>query len=92
VSIVGGLLTTLQTFHNYSNLAERRKTAAGKYMSIRRRLELLLVRYGPMDASFREQALKELESINQELDDLSTDSPAILDTDWDRARADLDVE
>lgn len=91
ISIVGGILSTFQTFYNFSALAERHKVAAVQYMAMRRRLDLMILFQEPRDGASR-TALEELKSIHDDLDDLGKNSPPIPDADWDKARTDFDRE
>jgi hypothetical protein len=70
ISLLGGALTTFQTFHNFAEQANRHKLAAGRYMSMRRRFEVLGMRYADANESLRKDALTELEKLNEKLDEL----------------------
>jgi hypothetical protein len=72
VSILAAVLAAIQTFLSYGQLTERHRTAANRYASSRRSIELALARH---DASAVDQ-------IRVEMDKVGAASPQIGDKVW----------
>lgn len=85
ISIITAILTGLQTFLRLSERAERHRTTAGKYGSIRREIEQLLA----FPTHITDQAVEE---IRLRLDAVAADAPNVSKATWDTAtkRADDD--
>lgn len=83
ISIVAAILSALQTFFNYSEIAEKHRVAGARYGKKRRRFEAFLLRYG--DGDSRDAALTDMEKLSDELSKLAEESPRIPDRAWKRA-------
>jgi hypothetical protein len=69
LSLAAAVLSSLQTFFNYSDRAEKHRRAAAKFSSVRRRMELHAV---------REAVDPELMNVfREELDELASESPHV---------------
>lgn len=72
-SILAGIIAGLNTFCGYAQRAEKHKSAAAGYSSIRRRLER--IKTTPQD--YLDSFDKELEMIQSELDNLASSTPSV---------------
>jgi hypothetical protein len=77
VSLLAAALSALQTFFKFPELGERHRVAAAKYGSVRRALDMFILRYSHADASAEGQALDALEKLATKLGELDESSPAI---------------
>jgi hypothetical protein len=73
ISIAAAVLTGLQTFYNFPDLAERHRSAGTKYKAIRRELEQMLIEDGKHIGQDREPIL----NLRGRLDDLESGSPVV---------------
>ena len=73
------ILSTLQTFFKFSEKAEKHRIAGAKYGSIRREIDLFLIKYSEEKDDDRKNALSELELIAKQLSTLASESPRIPD-------------
>lgn len=89
IAVVAAVLSSLQTFLNYSQRAELNRTAAVNYDRLRRKLDLFLLRYQNAPADTREIALKTFEEIIREFDETTKSSPPIADSLYEKARQGL---
>ncbi len=92
IALLAAVLASLQTFLNFSDLAERHRMAAARYFSARRRLDIFMLSFASMadDAAEsleerRELALQGLREITEELGSLSSESPTLNEATYRRA-------
>lgn len=90
LSLTGAVLAALQTSLGFAQRAERHKAVAGRYRSVKRRLELFCLKYAAAGPDQRETALAELEALNQFLEDLAAEAPSLPDRLYDRAVSEHD--
>jgi hypothetical protein len=83
LSVLAVVLSALQTFLGYTEVSARHKEAAARYEAIRRRIQILVMKYPEATGQPNEEATKELESISTVLDELAKESPTIPDRDYD---------
>jgi hypothetical protein len=86
LSLAVAVLGSLQTFFRFAESAERHVAAGRRYGGLRRRLELLELKYRHANAAQRDEALQDLEEFNEALSQAAQESPAIPDRCWDKAR------
>jgi uncharacterized protein YdcH (DUF465 family) len=85
LSLLSATLAALQTTLKYSELAEKHKLAGAKYSKMRRRLDMFLLKIAFKKEEYRQDALQELEDINNEFAQLAEDSPSLPDDIYDQA-------
>jgi hypothetical protein len=86
-SILAAILSGLQTFLKFSELAQEFRTAGIAYEAMRRRFELFILTYA--DGKHRDAALVELKELSASLDKIAEQSPTISDRIYDTAVAKL---
>jgi len=86
IALLAAVLAGLQTFLRSSERAQKHVGAAIGYSQERRRLELFLLKYGQVENSQRDAALRELSEITSRLDELDAMSLLIPTKLYDRAR------
>lgn len=74
VSIAAVVLSALQTFFKFSELAEKHRANGVNYSSLRRQIEHYILKYKAASNDKREKALEDLEVISQRLSQLAADS------------------
>lgn len=79
LAMLATILSALQTTLNYSELAEKYKTAGANYAALRRRLELFVLKYDENNTANKDKALEELGFINDRLEELASSSPSLPD-------------
>ena len=84
LSLSAAVLASLQTFFKFSELAEKHRTSAAAYSSLKRRFDTLQLRILDTDKN-REENLAALEVILQDLEHLETESLDVPDIVYDRA-------
>jgi hypothetical protein len=77
LSILAAVLSALQTFLKYSEIAQSHKMAKDGYESISRKIDNLKLQMAGALATSRPDAVKALQGISDELDDLGKSSPII---------------
>jgi hypothetical protein len=77
VSLLGAVLSALQTSFGFAQTAERHKAVGTRYRAVRRRLELFELKYSNRTDEGRDEALAELEQLNVDLTALASDSPGL---------------
>jgi len=83
LSVAAVVLSALQTFLGFSDLQVQHKTAAARYGTCRRDLELLTMKFPNATGVSGVSGTAELEAIKMNLDDLDRESPTIPDRAWD---------
>ncbi|MEO0818139.1 MAG: SLATT domain-containing protein [Pseudomonadota bacterium] len=83
LSVTASVLASLQTFFSFSEMAEKHLIAARRYASIRRKTRLLKLVYAERNPDQRDNALKDLEDLIEELKVIAEESPAIPDKVYD---------
>ena len=85
LSLVAAVFASLQTFFRFSELGEKRTAAAANYYSIKRRLDLFLVRYAEQAAN-KTALVEDFEKILIEIDRIDAQSPRAADALYDQAK------
>ena len=84
LSLAAAVISALQTFFNFADIASRHKDAAVGYESVRHQLDLFILTYGPWkDTVTLEQPLVDLRAIAQLLDDIAKTAPSVPDAVYD---------
>ena len=76
VSVAAAVLAALQTFFNYADQAQQHRSSSRAYSQLRRRLELFVLR-NTSGQPHRDQALRELNELAQQMDELEKYEPTI---------------
>jgi hypothetical protein len=82
-SVAAVILSSLQTFLRYSEIAQEHRSAAVAYESMRRNFDLFLLKYRSSDN--REAALADLQKLSGNLDSISEKAPTVSDAVYDAA-------
>lgn len=82
LSMFAAVLSSLQTFLNYSEKAAQHKNAGARYSAVAREIAQMLTL--PPDALA--QAQEQIIALRQRLDALAEEAPALPDQLWDKAR------
>jgi hypothetical protein len=69
---------------NFSERAEKHKTAGASYSAIRRDFEIFKLRFLHASEDKRDAAIVALEKLNQELTKLGKETPSVPDHHWDK--------
>jgi hypothetical protein len=85
LSLLAATLSALQTSLKYSELAEKHKAAGAKYSTMRRRLDVFMLKYNEQSSGDRQEALGEFEEIAMKFGELAEESPSIPDKVYDQA-------
>jgi hypothetical protein len=85
VTLAGTVLSSLQTSLGFSQTAQKHKAAGEAYRAIRRRFEMLRLRYSQARAEQREEAMNALEAIVAELAELPKEFPTVPDRCYSQA-------
>jgi hypothetical protein len=85
ISMLGAVLSSLQTSLRFAESAERHKTAGARYRGMGRRIDLFLLKYAG-ENTCRIEALRELSQLADELQDLADESPGVPDSCYDKAK------
>ena len=84
LSVLAGVLASLQTFFKHAELSEKHKTAAASYATMVRAFDLFKLRLS-QNPSNADDGIKQLGDLVQKLDRLERDSPDISDHFYDQA-------
>lgn len=84
LSICAAVLSGLQTFLRYSDLAGEHRSAAVSYESLRRTLDLFILEF--RDNKKRDDALKRLTEIAARLDSIAEAAPTLPDSIYDAVK------
>ena len=94
-AVLAAGLTAVSTFLNYSDRSEKDKAAGARYGSVRRQLDVLVLRWRATPAAElearREECLAEVEEIAQLLNDLAAEAPSLPQGVYDDASAEFDA-
>jgi ABC-type uncharacterized transport system fused permease/ATPase subunit len=85
LALLAAVLTALQTFFNYSDLATQHRSTAQKYSDLRRRIEQFRLRQHDASTN-RTAALDELGDLSLQLSDIEASEPQILPRVYDAVR------
>lgn len=77
LSILAAILSALQTFLKYSEMAQVHKAAEDGYVSLRRRIEFFMLKLSASRPPLLSDAQKELQDIVNELNRLGKSSPIV---------------
>ncbi len=80
ISLFSAVLSALQIFFKFSELAEKHKAAGTRYRSLRRQLDIFKLRYADMEQAGRKVALEELTEIANQFAEIAETSPSITVT------------
>lgn len=86
VSFLSAVLSSLQTFFKFSEVAEKHRVAGAAYGDIKRKLDILKLEYSIKDHPSQEDALKELKRVSEKLGELAKESPNIPDRAFKQAK------
>lgn len=89
LSILAAVLSSLQTFFKYPELAERHKKAGAEYAAMRRRLDIFILKYRHNSERDRQSALKDFEEIATRFGELAEESPSIPDKWYDQSKREM---
>jgi transcriptional regulator with GAF, ATPase, and Fis domain len=84
LSLAAAVMAAIQTFFRHSELAEKHRSSAASYASLRRNFDVFQLRLAG-EAADREQHLDALKTIIENLDQLERESPDIPDQFYDQA-------
>lgn len=86
ISFISAVLSSLQTFFQFAEIAEKHRAAGAAYGDIKRKLDILRLEYSIKEPTSREAALRELKLISQGLGELAKESPSIPDKAFKEAK------
>jgi len=86
VSFLSAVLSSLQTFFKFSEVAEKHRVAGAAYGDMKRKLDILKLQYSMKEHTSREDALKELKLVSEALSELAKESPGIPDKAFKQAK------
>jgi hypothetical protein len=95
ISLAAAALASLQLFFNYTERSTQHRASAAAYASLRRELDLLLIRAEDSELpspATRTNLLEALERVRIRFDELADSSPLIPDRAWKRAMKEIDQE
>jgi len=92
LSLTGAVLAALQTMFGYGQTAQMHKATAARYRAISRRLNTLYLKYTGASLDKREEAIKELEALDKDLNAIGSEGPIVPDAHYDRAVRDYEAE
>jgi len=87
VSLAAVVLSALQTFFQFAERAQMHLAAAAEFLTMRRRLDLFLVRYVQRSHRDLEQALQELAPMLEDLENITKKAPVISNSIYNRGKA-----
>ena len=79
VALIAAILAALQAFLGFGERAEKHKAAGGRYGKVRRDIDIFQLKFGTATGASRDDALKRLQAIADELGALATDSPTLAE-------------
>jgi hypothetical protein len=85
VSVLAAVLASLQTFLRFQERAEKHRTSAELWASIRREIDQMLALH-PDYLAERSDPKSYLDDLRRRLDEVSAQSPEIGDVDWTKAQ------
>lgn len=93
LSISAGVITSLQTFFQFSQRARQHRVAGAEYGALMRRIEVLRLRFAPLpgapaagtQSDARDSAIREIDTVREKLDEIAQTSPIIPDRVWQLA-------
>jgi hypothetical protein len=85
VSVLAAVLSALQTFFRWGDLASKHRAAAAEYGALKREIDELLARY----AAGAEVLDEDVTRVHERMDTLSRDVPELPQSTWRRARASI---
>lgn len=91
-SLLAAVLSALQTSLKYSELSEKHKSAGARYASMRRRLDVFILKYQNESEKDRLIALKEFEEIAIKFGELAEESPSIPDKLYQQAERESKIK
>jgi hypothetical protein len=86
VALVAAILSGFQTFYKFADVGEEHRVAAADYGSVRRDLDLFLSRYASRDPNDLPGALRELDALANQIDELDKRGPGYPGRIYERIR------
>lgn len=90
IALAAAVLSALQAFLNFGDLAEKHHIAGAKYANVRRTIDLFLLRFSAAGDAERDAALQQVEEIVNTLSSLSAESPSLTEAQYQRGKSDFD--
>lgn len=92
VSLVGTILSSLQTSLGFAQDAEKHKAAGETYRAVMRRFDLFSLKYAQATSDQRQDAFAEFNELVLSLEDLPKEFPSLPDRLYDKAKKEHDAE
>jgi hypothetical protein len=92
LSLLAAVLSIQKTFFKLAEVAERRQSAGASYGTVRRGLDIFILRVPDADDTDRRSALWVLERISSRLSELTSESPTIPDGAFQQAIEEIEEE
>jgi len=90
IALLAAILAALQAFLSFGERAEKHRAAGARYGKIRRDIDIFCLTYGSGTQANRDDALKQLQAIGDELGAVATDNPTLNETIYAKAKEDFD--
>jgi hypothetical protein len=85
ISVLAAVLSALQTFFRWGELASKHRAAAAEYGAVKREIDELLARY----AAGADVLDEDVTRVRERMDTLSRDVPELPESTWRRARVSI---
>lgn len=86
VALSAAVLSALQTFFRFAERSQMHLAAAANFLSMRRKLDIFIVRYSDSDQTSEEKALQELEPMLEELESIGRTAPVVSNALYHQAK------
>jgi hypothetical protein len=90
VALLAAILAALQAFLAFGERAEKHRAAGARYGKVRRDIDIFDLKFSSAGVDSRENALKRLQTITDELSTLATENPTLGDAIYAKAKKDFD--
>ncbi len=90
IALLAAILAALQAFLAFGERAEKHRAAGARYGKVRRDIDIFDLKFGSAAEASRDDALKRLQTIGDELGTLATDNPTLADAIYAKAKEDFD--
>jgi hypothetical protein len=87
LAVAAAVLSALQTFLKYNEVATQHKGAADEYQAAFHRVEVFLLEHSTAGSTATPQQIAALDAITKQLDELSKTAPSIPDAVYEAAQA-----
>jgi len=91
IALLAAILAALQVFLAFGERADRHRDAGARYGKIRSDIDIFQLRFGSAAQTNRDDALKRLQTICDNLGTLATDSPTLSETIYKIGKKDFDI-